>query len=203
MTARKRLPIDLFMFSAFLVAYKPFSTGLSLHEWVALVLVVPVLVHLVINWDWAVRVSTSFARQLRKMNRVNLVADTALFISTVAAMLSGFMVSRVIAGFVGFSVSAGPLWHTVHSLSADVAIALALLHTALHWGWFARVLGLRNVRPGNHGRRSAVQSGLRPTEPVTVLAEESWWSAVPERVRDDYHRTQHPAATSHSDRGSR
>lgn len=91
----------------------------------SLVLVAPTLVHLVINWDWALRVSTSFSRQLRKMNRVNPVVDIGLFFSTVTAMLSGFMVSRVISGFLGFSAPGSLVWHTVHSVSADVTIESA------------------------------------------------------------------------------
>jgi hypothetical protein len=35
MTARQRLPIDVFMFGAFMAAYKPLATGFSLHEWQA------------------------------------------------------------------------------------------------------------------------------------------------------------------------
>jgi len=209
MTARARLPIDVFMLGAFIVAYKPFTTGLSLHEWLSLILVAPVLVHLEINWDWAVRVSTSFSRQLRNMNRVNLGVDIVLFVSTVTAMLSGFMVSRVIAGFVGFSTAPSLVWHTVHSVSADVVIAFALLHTALHWKWFARALGVRPARSaGPAGRKvqSAGQRGFRSAEPVTIVAQDSWWSEVPVRVRDDYHRTQRaqrPAVSAHSNRGSR
>jgi hypothetical protein len=190
MTARERLPINLFMFGAFIAAYRPLTTGLSLHEWLSLVLVAPILVHLVINWDWAVRVSMSFSRQLRKMNRVNLAVDVVLFVATVTTMLSGFMVSTVVSGFLGFTAPAGLLWHTVHSASADVVIALALFHTVLHWKWFARVLG---VRPG----RSAGFAGR------TVVAQDSWWSEVPVRVRDDYHRSQRGAPSAGSNRGSR
>lgn len=203
MTARERLPINVFMFGAFIAAYKPLATGLSLHEWVSLVLVAPILVHMVINWDWAVRVSTSFSRRLRRSTRVNLVVDIVLFVSTVTVVLSGFMVSRAIAGFVGFSTAPGPVWHAVHSVSADVVIGLALLHTALHWKWFARVLRLRHARPVQRGRPPAVQRGPRSAGPAAVVADESWWSAVPVRVRDDYHRTQRGAVSARSDRGSR
>jgi hypothetical protein len=212
MTARERLPINLFMFFAFIAAYRPLTTGLSLHEWLSLVLVAPILVHLVINWDWAVRVSVSFSRQLRKMNRVNLVVDVVLFVATVTTMLSGFMVSRVVSGFLGFAAPAGLVWHTVHSASADVVIALALLHTALHWKWFARVLGVRPGRSaGSAGRglssaghlQSAGQRGFGFAEPATVVAQESWWSEVPVRVRDDYHRSQGGAPSAGSNRGSR
>ena len=171
MTARKRLPIDMFMFAAFLVGYKAFSTGLSLHEWLCVVLVAPVLVHMVINWDWAVRVSTSFSSRLRRTTRVNLIVDIVLFVFTVAVMLSGFMVSRVFAAAVGFSTTPDPIWYTVHSLSADSVIASALVHFALHWKWFARAFGWKTARRAAHKRRPARGRDLRYAEPVTVMAD--------------------------------
>jgi hypothetical protein len=187
MTAKKRLPIDLFMLAAFLAAYKPFTTGLSLHEWLCVALATPVLVHMVINWDWAVRVARSFSRRLRPANRVNLAVDVALFLSTVTVMLSGFMVSRVIAETVGYTASQDPMWHSVHSLSADAAMAFAGLHTVLHWKWFARVTGVLPART----RRPA---HTRPPAP----AEVSWWTTVPERVRVEYSRSQQSQAPRRS-----
>ena len=171
MTARKRLPIDMFMFAAFLVGYKPFTTGLSLHEWLAVVLVVPVLVHMVINWDWAARVSTKFSSHMRKTTRVNLIVDIVLFIFTVAVMLSGFMVSRVFAAAVGFSASPDPIWRTVHSLAADVVVAMALVHFALHWKWFERAFGWGKAGRAAHKRRPAHGRDQRYAQPVAVLAE--------------------------------
>lgn len=185
MTAKMRLPIDLFMFAAFVAAYRPFATGLALHEWLSLALVTPVLVHAVVNWDWAARMVRSFGRQLRAKNRVNLVVDVALFVSTVSVMLSGFMVSRVIAGLVGLSATTDPAWYSVHSFSADAALSLALLHTVLHWKWFARML---KIRPASRARSSV--RGLRAAEAYWHEAEGSWWSAVPEKMRDDYRRSQ-------------
>jgi Domain of unknown function (DUF4405) len=171
MTARKRLPIDMFMFAAFLVGYKPFSTGLSLHEWLCVVLVAPVLVHMVINWDWTVRVSTSFFSRLRRTTRVNLIVDIVLFVFTVAVMLSGFMVSRVFAAAVGFSTTPAPIWYRVHSLSADIVIGSALVHFALHWKWFVRAFGWKTARRAGRHPRHADSRDLRNAEPVTVMAD--------------------------------
>lgn len=172
MTASQRLPINMFMFAAFFVAYKPFTTGLSLHEWLALVLVVPVLVHMVINWDWAVRVSGRFTSHLRKITRANLILDVVLFVSTIAVMLSGFMVSRVFAAAVGFSASPDPIWRTVHYWTADAVVALALVHFALHWKWFERAFGWGKAgRAANKRRQASHDRGRGYAEPVTVLAD--------------------------------
>ena len=202
MTATKRLPLDAFMFAAFLAAYRPLTTGLSLHEWLAVALVTPILVHSVLNWDWAVRVTASFSRRLRAKTRVNLVVDVALYLSTVTVMVSGFMVSRVIAQVLGFSATQDPLWYRVHSVSADAAIGLALLHTALHWRWFLRVIETRFA-----GRSRAATSARpvgrapRGAQARDVIGEGSWWAMVPERVRDDYRRSQNETTLPRSRSG--
>jgi hypothetical protein len=149
MSARTRFLLDAVLLTTFVAAYRPTTTGMALHEWLGLAIVAPTLVHLTVNWDWLVRVATSTSRRLRATTRANLVVDIALFISTVTVTLSGFFVSTTLAGLVGLSPSPPFIWHTVHSMSADAFIALALLHTGLHWKWFGRRLGLlpkRSVR---------------------------------------------------------
>lgn len=141
MSSRTRLYLDILMLIAFIAAYRPFTTGLAFHEWLSLLLVVPTLAHMVINWDWAARVARSFGRRLRATTRLNLVVDAALFVSAVAVMMSGFLVSTTLAHAVGLSLSPEALWHSVHAVSADASIALLLVHTGLHWRWFARNLG--------------------------------------------------------------
>ena len=153
MTARTRLLLDIMLLGGIVAAYYPRSTGLPLHEWLCLALAVPALVHLVVNWDWVVRVIGRFFGKARAGARVNLVVDVALFVTSVAVMVSGLMVSRVIAGALGFSPVPDLAWLRVHSLSADATIVLALTHFALHWRWVVRVVETRVLsRPTVPGR---------------------------------------------------
>lgn len=153
MTARKRLLIDGIMLGTFVAAYKPFLTGLSLHEWLSLALFAPVLVHLVVNWDWAVRVIGRFLRRLRGATRLNLLVDVGLLVSVVTVMLSGLFVSQVIMGLLGSAGTAETIWHRVHSISADATIAFVALHLLLHLRWIVRA-----VRARSRGRAMAPES---------------------------------------------
>lgn len=143
MSARTRLYLDLGMFVALLAAYNPAFTGLAVHEWLSIAVVVPLLLHLVINWEWTVRITTSFLDRLFHASRLNLIVDATLFVATVAVMLSGVMVSQVALAAFGLSVTPSAAWVALHAVSADMTVVLLITHFALHATWFARVLGAR------------------------------------------------------------
>jgi hypothetical protein len=152
MSARKRLALDVALFLALLVANNPAWSGLAVHEWLSIALIVPALLHLVVNWEWTVRVARSFLDRLYSVSRLNLLVDGVLFVSTVAVMVSGVMVSQVALGALGIAASPSALWIAVHSVTADVTVVFLLVHFGLHWRWIARVLGAFPV------------AGSRPTQ---------------------------------------
>lgn len=137
MSTRSRLVLDIATFAALLVAFNPERTGLAIHEWLSLAAIVPLLVHVIVNWDWTLRVASAFVDRLFHATRLNLLVDVALFVSSVAVMLSGLLVSQVVSGAFGLSAEPSAVWIAVHSVSADATIALLLIHFALHWRWIA------------------------------------------------------------------
>lgn len=147
MSNRSRLVLDIVLFLAFLVAFSPGVTGISVHEWLSLAIALPTLVHLVVNWDWVVRVTGTLLGKIRAASRVNLAVDAALFIATVTVMLSGALVSRAIAGALGLALAPDAIWYAVHSLSAWLVIMLLGTHFALHWSWAWRVARTWVARP--------------------------------------------------------
>jgi hypothetical protein len=135
MSARGRLLLDLAMFGALLAAYNPGWTGLAWHEWICVAAIVPLLYHVVINWDKVLRVMTTFAERLWHGSRLDLVVDAALFVLAVTAMVSGLMVSQVVAPVFGVHLTPTAMWVSVHAWSADLSIVLLLVHAVLHWRW--------------------------------------------------------------------
>ena len=147
MSARNRLALDAGLFVALLVAYYPVRTGIAVHEWLSIAIVVPLLAHLIINWDWTTAVAARLAGKLRATSKVNFAVDVLLFVSAVAVVLSGLLVSQSIAGLLGLQTNASLIWHSLHSVAADATIVLMLAHLGLHWRWIARTLGLNDARP--------------------------------------------------------
>ncbi len=141
MTTRSRLYLDLALFGALFAAYNPAWTGLAVHEWLCVVAFVPLLFHIVVNWDQTLQILRRFAVIVRATPKVNLVVDAALFVAAVAVMLSGLLISQVVAGVAGVTILPSSLWMTVHSVSADLTIGLLLVHFVLHWKWIVNAAG--------------------------------------------------------------
>jgi len=134
MRARTRFLLDLIIACGLIAAYQPGWTGISLHEWVSIAIIVPLAVHLVVNWEWCVRIARTFVQRLFHASRANFVVDAALLVASVAVMLSGVMVSRIPA-WLGADVAQPVAWAALHSWSADAIIALFAVHALLHRKW--------------------------------------------------------------------
>lgn len=168
MTPRERLMLDLTIFALVVAAANPVVTGLSFHEWLGFVLVVPALVHLVVNWDWVMRVCASFFGRVRNASRIDLVVDAGLFGSLVAVTVSGVLVVPGLAASLGLSASSE--WHAVHLAASNLTIALALGHFALHWRWVTNVVS-RWASPSSAPiaapRRAGAILGTSPSNTVS------------------------------------
>lgn len=137
MTARERLALDVTVFALVLLAANPAITGMGLHEWLGLSLVVPALLHLVLNWDWVVSTVTGFFGALRAKARVDLIVDAALFAALIAVSVSGVLVIPGLAASLGIDASGD--WHAIHLVASNLTLAFTFLHFALHWQWVVRV----------------------------------------------------------------
>lgn len=146
MAARARLVLDALLLMALLIANAPGVTGVTVHEWMSLALVVPLLLHLLVNWEWVVRKTSVLFERLAVASPFDAAVDVCLFVSVVAVTLSGLVVSRSIAGLLGLSGSTALVWHATHAVSATAVIVLTLARLALHWRWITRVAFSRQRR---------------------------------------------------------
>lgn len=139
MSNKIRVIVDLTILSALIAIYYPGATGIAVHEWLALGVGVPVVVHLVVNWDWVVFMTMITWRRRRDESRVDYIVDALLYVALITAGVSGLMISQVLSQAVGWTLAVDPLWRPVHSVSADIATAFMIVHVTLHWKWFVRV----------------------------------------------------------------
>lgn len=77
---RYKLWVDILIFAAFLIAMDPRSSGLALHEWLTLSMLAAMTVHLLLNWDWIIQISSRFLGKLGGLNRVNYILNWLLFV---------------------------------------------------------------------------------------------------------------------------
>jgi len=135
MRTRTRLLLDLGLTAALVVAFNPAWSGIPVHQWLSIAVIAPLVVHLVVNWEWALRIVGRFFRKLLSVSRLNFVVDAALLVATVTVMLSGFMVSPALFVPFGMRFAVTTQWVVVHAWSANATMGLLAIHGVLHVKW--------------------------------------------------------------------
>jgi cytochrome b len=59
-TTKIKLALDAVSAVGVLVALAPAMTGQAIHEWLGMVVAVPIVVHLLLNWKWIVATTRRF-----------------------------------------------------------------------------------------------------------------------------------------------
>jgi hypothetical protein len=149
------------LFVGILIASNPKLTGISLHEWLAALIIAPALYHLAINWDWVMHAATRLAEKLKAASKLNFVVDVVLFLATVAVMLSGFMVLPGVLTAASGKVVIG-IWHETHRIASMLTLATMVVHLALHARWMIDAL-TRTMTPARQTRPTRRRPTARRT----------------------------------------
>jgi hypothetical protein len=150
-----KLLLDLGAFTALLVVSAPHFTGQAVHEWLGIALSGVIVVHLLINWNWIIEITSRLFSRNSKGQRFKYALNWALFASGVMIMLSGLMISKTVVPFFGLTLPQNVSWKELHELSTNITMILMGLHVAVHWSWitgmfrrlFAPRLASRVVNP--------------------------------------------------------
>jgi len=116
---------------------EPRSSGIPIHEWLAISILAVLVVHLLLSWDWIVQTTRRFLGKLNTQTRLNYLLNWSLFIDVMLLMLSGLVISEVVMPTLGIGLPRNFAWRGLHEFSANLFIILLGLHTALHWSWVA------------------------------------------------------------------
>ena len=130
-----KLVIDIGIFLGFLITMEPHASGLTVHEWLATLMIAVLVVHLLLSWDWIVQITRRFMNKMNNQSRINYILNWLLFIDGTVIMLSGFMISESLLPALGIRLPRGFAWRGLHDLSANLFLILLGIHTALHWSW--------------------------------------------------------------------
>lgn len=144
---KTKLWVDILIFIAFLIAMEPHSSGLAIHEWLTLAMLGTMIVHLLLSWDWIIETTRRFFGKLGLQNRINYILNWLLFIDGTLLMISGILISEVALPSLGIQLPTGFAWRRLHDMSANFALILLGLHTALHWNWIVNTFSRYIVQP--------------------------------------------------------
>jgi len=136
---KTRLILDLITFIALLVVSAPHFTGEAIHEWLALALSGAIIIHLLLNWNWIVEISSRLFTKVAKKSWFNYFLNWALFAAGIMIVLSGLMISKTVVPFFGISLPQNRSWKELHELSTNIIMILMGLHLAVHWNWIVSV----------------------------------------------------------------
>lgn len=146
-TNKIKLSLDILSGISTLVLLSPSLTGIPVHEWLGLAVIIPLLVHLLLNWGWIVTTTRSFFGKLPGRTRINYVLNVLLFILMTAEGFTGLMISREILPLFGLSASHNFLFRSLHSQLADGLLIVLGLHLALNWKWVVTVFKKNVFKP--------------------------------------------------------
>jgi hypothetical protein len=164
MQANQRLMLDLSAFALITLQTNPALSGLPVHEITGLVLVIPLAIHVILNWSWAMTAIDRFLGKVRPSMRYNLVVDTGLFLAMMTVGISGALIMPGLAEITRIPVS--PLWHSIHLAASNLTVAFFAAHFLLHGRWMLNVV--RRMFNGMSGAPGG--AGARPRTAHTSTA---------------------------------
>jgi len=171
--------LDCILFVCLVLLLAPRLTGLPVHEWLGICVVVPTTVHLLLASGWIANAVGLFgAAKLR--TRINFFLNLALLTFLALEVLSGVIISRVVLPRVGLMIVEDRAWRSLHNHTLNFLVLMLGVHLALNWTWLIgavkrRWRGTPFAMPASIGQLLRVCSGLVIISAViTALA----WSVV-------------------------
>jgi hypothetical protein len=158
------LILDSLLFVAALVLQVVRLTGLTLHEWIGIAIALPLLVHLVLQWQWITATWRRAVTEKRRRAQFNLLLNGLLFVFMTLAIFSGVLASEVVTPNLPLAAGRTAIWSDLHSFTTNTLVGLVGLHVALNWRWIVNAVSLHVVRPLG-GRNIVSPPGSLTTEP--------------------------------------
>ncbi len=116
-----------------MLAFSPRLTGLPLHEWVGLLLVGLVLVHLLVSWPWIRAATRTLGRRAGLRSRFNVVMNVLLFVLFTIEITSGLAISAVALPAAGIATVNDGAWRALHNLTLNWTLLVLGIHVAMNW----------------------------------------------------------------------
>lgn len=136
-TTKTNLILDIILLVAFLVAFEPALTGMSIHEWLGITMGAMFLAHVALHWKWVVATTQRVFQPLALQTRLSMILNLALLVTFALVVTSGLMISKTLGvpEFLGISQTSQHVWRGIHEATPNLGLALIGLHLALHWRW--------------------------------------------------------------------
>ena len=123
------------LFVVMVLVLVPQTTGIPLHEWTSFLLIIPLFVHIIIDWKWILALTGRVLQKQSGRERFNYCWDWLLFIMTTIAMVSGVIISEAALPALGLTMEIDEFWVVAHTVSSNLLMTMLGVHIAMHWKW--------------------------------------------------------------------
>ena len=168
MSTKTNLIVDTTIFAAFLAVSNPHLTGNTIHEWLGVSFAAAIITHLLLHWDWIVKVGQEFFRKLWHQSRLNFVVNTLFFIVMTGTLFSGLLISKDVMSTLGIQLDVSRSWKSIHVLMSDTSVILLGVHIALHWKWIVTNVGRYILNPVRGLFQRRATSPVLTAQPLRV-----------------------------------
>lgn len=135
MNMKKNFIVDLIALAVYIVVANPLLTGIDLHEWMGLGILVIIFVHFVAHLDWIIEVFRTDRKQQSFTQVGNLVIDILALITLLVVVVSGLGISGAILPVFGYYMEGYYFWDPLHLISAKLLLAIIVVHVVVHVRW--------------------------------------------------------------------
>jgi len=131
------------------------STWDDLHTWGGVVMIMALVVHFAVHWQWVVMMGKRMVRSLRSRGtfmssraKVNLAINVVVALSFLTTAITGiYFLYMSPGGFQGGRNSSWDLglifnrttWDLIHTWAGVIFIIADVVHFAIHWLWVVKV----------------------------------------------------------------
>ena len=131
--------LDVLLLALFLLIQSPRVTGVFAHEAMGIAIAVPLVLHLLLSWQWIVTKWRRLRSGASLRSWFNFAVNAALFVAMVLVIASGVPVSESLLPLVGFARVSDMTWLRTHDSWANVVFILLGAHLAMNWAWLVAV----------------------------------------------------------------
>jgi hypothetical protein len=133
--SKARYVMDALLLVGFVLVCVPQTTGLAIHEWGSLLFIIPLVIHILLHWDWIKTLPQNFARRLNTKSRFNAIWDFIFYLAMLMVTISGFLISVVMFPQLNIPLEITPFWSEIHHDLSNLLLPMLGIHLALHWDW--------------------------------------------------------------------
>lgn len=127
--------LDFLILAGFLLSFNMELTGVEIHQWLGISLLLLVIIHLCNHWEWIKTFIKRNSRRVTVRNRIFGLIDLLLL----AGMLMIIGTGLVISTWFTFDLDNYSVWLNLHIYFSIGTLVLTVVKIGLHWRWIVNI----------------------------------------------------------------